>query len=841
MPPLPPAPEPYFDWHRAARVGALIIAALLVTGGVAWTRCGIRGCPDVGRLAAYQPDGAPLVLDRYGREVGTLALMNRKVVKLADLPAHVADAFIAVEDKRFREHHGVDPHRIFGALLANLRAGDIRQGSSTITMQLARNLFPERIPGQHQTLSRKLLEARVAGSIERAYDKDEILELYLNHIYFGGGTRGIEAASQYYFRHPASKLTLSEAALLAAMPKAPTHYDPRRHATRARERRDLVLTLMEEQGRIDHSDAEAARHRSLGVSRSPRKLVQAEPFAGWFLEEVRRQLEDRFGDGFYRERLRIITTLDARAQRAAERELDAQLTRIENGAWGRFRGPRYSPVQQGDEEGTDYLQGAAVFVEAKTGDVLTWVGGRDFRHSRFDRVEQARRQVGSAFKPFVYAAALAAGIPPTQRLSDEPLEIRFTGGEVWRPRNFGDSYLPSVTMRDALVQSRNVATVRLAESVGIERIADLAEETGMPKVPLQPSSALGASSATPLELTRAYTAFANLGTEVRPRFILRVEDPDGEVLWSADEEGDGRQVIDPAVAFVVTDLLRDAVRRGTGAPAAAVGLAVPAAGKTGTTNERQDVWFAGYTPDVVGTVWMGFDQPHTIVPGASGGTLAAPVWGRIVRNIYSHRRRPGGWAAPAGVVFRSVDTMTGDVLADGCGPASGRSYREVFLAGAEPPTVCPSGGAGWWQRVQGWFGAGSPYPLPEATPTPMMEPLPSLPPDVEALPLGSEEPTEGATAPDLTPFAPSREGEGEPTGGEQLPPVESGTPPRVQPPPRPPQTLPPVEPSAPAEPEEPPAAEEPEPEPSGTPPGSPVSLRRSWATHAASHRDRPAS
>ncbi len=589
---------------------------------------------------------------------------------------------------------------------------------------------------------------------------------------------------------------------------------------------------MEEQGRLDPATAEAARGRSLGVSRRPRKLVQAEPFAGWFLEEVRRELEDRFGDGFYHDRLRIVTTLDARAQRAAERELDAQLLRIEGGAWGRFRGSRYTAAQQGDEEGTDYLQGAVIFVEAKTGDVLTWVGGRDFRHSRFDRVEQARRQVGSAFKPFVYAAALSAGIPPTQRLSDQPLEIRFTGGEVWRPRNFGDSYLQSVTMRDALVQSRNVATVRLAESVGIERIADLAEQSGLPDVPLQPSSALGASSATPLELTRAYTAFANLGTQVSPRFILRVEDPDGEVLWSADDEVEGRQVLDPAVAFVVTDLLRDAVRRGTGSPAAAVGLAVPAAGKTGTTNERQDVWFAGYTPDVVGTVWMGFDQPHTIVKGASGGTLAAPVWGRVVRNIYSHRQRPAAWGMPSGVVERRVDAVTGDVLAEGCPPASGRAYREVFLSGAEPPTVCPSGGPGWWQRVQGWFGAVPPYALPEATPTPYLESLP--PPDLESLPYGAEEPVDDGSATDLTPFAPSREPGAEPAptettvppGGGELPPVEPSSPPPAPvaspPPPQPPRTLPPVQPAQPEpapapEPEEP-SATEPEPEPSGTPP-----------------------
>jgi penicillin-binding protein 1A len=789
------------------------VLALLAGGTVAWTRCGIRGCPDVDRLAAYQPDGAPLVLDRYGREVGTLALASRVVVGLDDLPKYVPEAFIAIEDKRFREHHGVDGRRIFGALLANLRARGIREGSSTITMQLARNLFPERIPGRRQTLARKLLEARVAGSIERAYGKDEILELYLNHIYFGGGVRGIEAASQYYFRHPAARLSLSEAALLAALPKAPTHYDPRRFPDKARDRRDLVLTLMEQQGRVDPGKAAAARRRSLGVSRRPRRLVAQEPFAGWFLEQVRSELEDRFGDGFYRDRVRIVTTLDARAQRAAERDLDAQLSRIESGAWGRFRGPRYSSSSNGDEEGTDYLQGAALFMDAQEGDVLAWVGGRDFRHSRFDRVEQARRQVGSSFKPFVYAAALASGIPPTQRLSDQPFEMRFAGGEVWRPRNFGESYLPWVSVRDALVQSRNVATVRLAESVGIERIADLAERTGMPRVPLQPASALGASSATPLELTHAYTAFASLGVAVHPRFVLRVEGPDGEVVWrSGDPKSE--EVLDPAVAYVVTDLLRDAVRRGTGT-GAAIGLPVPAAGKTGTTNERQDVWFAGYTPDVVGTVWMGFDQPRTIVPGASGGTLAAPVWGRIMRNLYGHRRRPGGWPMPGGVVQRRVDAVTGEVLASGCYAASGRSYREVFLSGTEPAEVCPSGGESWWQRFQGWFGQ-SPLPYAEEAPTPAMEPYPlASPPDFESPPAG-EEPV---GTEDLTPYAEEPEaGETEPPPGATLPPptapgavVPPAQPPLAPaPPPAPGVSVPPAA----AEPQEPP----PEPEPTATPP-----------------------
>jgi penicillin-binding protein 1A len=810
QPPPRDPPRPYFQWKRALLVLGLFALVLLASGGVAWTRCGLRGCPDVGRLAAYQPDGAPLVVDRYGMDVGSLALASRVVVELGDLPKYVPEAFIAVEDKRFREHHGVDVRRVLGALLVNLRAGGVREGSSTITMQLARNLFPERIPGQQQTLSRKLLEARVAGEIERKYEKDEILELYLNHIYFGAGTRGIEAASQYYFRHPAAKLTLPEAALLAALPKAPNHYDPRRAPEKARARRDLVLHLMDEQGRIGHDDAVAAEHEGLGVSRRPRKIVPQEPFAGWFLEQVRRELEDRFGDSLYRDRVRVVTTLDARAQRAAEAELHAQLQRIEGGAWGRFRGPRYASSQSADEDGTDYLQGAVVFVEAQTGDVLAWVGGRDFRDSRFDRVEEARRQVGSSFKPFVYAAALGAGMPPTLHLSDEPLEIRFAGGEVWRPRNFGDSYLPTVSLRDALVQSRNVATVRLADAVGIDRIAELAEGMGLPEVPRRPSSALGASSATPLELTRAYTGFARLGTTVEPRFVLRVESSEGRVLWSADDEPEGKQVLDESVAYVVTDLLRDAVRRGTGT-AAAVGLRIPAAGKTGTTNERQDVWFAGYTPDVVGTVWIGFDQPHTIVPGASGGTLAAPVWGRVARALYGHRRNPGGWPAPGGVTFRMVDASTGQVVSDGCQPA-GQIFREVFLASAVPAGTCTSGG-GWWDRMQGWLGD---EPLAEATPTPYpdesdyeslsIEPADDLhyeeePENPTPAPPGAEPMEQPGSLPNEMPTEPA------PMQPRPLPTLAPSAPP-------PAATAPP-----PAEPVEPAEAPPPEPEPTGTPPG----------------------
>jgi penicillin-binding protein 1A len=320
---------------------------------------------------------------------------------------------------------------VAGALLANVRARDIEEGSSTITMQLARNVFPDRIEAQRKTIGRKLLEARVARKIENRFDTDEILELYLNYIYFGGGARGIDAATRLYFDKAPADLTLAEAALLAALPKAPTTYDPRRHPERARERRDLVLDLMAEQERVETADAEAAREEDLDVSERSTPPRSEIPFAPYFVEAVRAQLEERFGDAIYTEPLQIRTTLDRTAQKAAEEELERQLGRIERGNWGRFTGARYSAADEVPREVTEYLQGAIIVLAADTGDALAWVGGRDFLHSRFDRVVDARRQVGSAFKPFVFATALAQGYPLSERLVDRPLELPLDRRRTW--------------------------------------------------------------------------------------------------------------------------------------------------------------------------------------------------------------------------------------------------------------------------------------------------------------------------------------------------------------------------------------------------------------------------
>jgi 1A family penicillin-binding protein len=692
-------PEPVLEVLRRRPV-QLGIAIALTTGfvllalaGVAWRTCGFGHCPAVDRLTGYQPGRAPLLLDRNGEPIGDLAPAAGERVKLHDLPPYVPEAFLAVEDKRFYEHGALDWRRVGGALLANLRSRGLGQGSSTITMQLARNLFPQEIPGEARTTGRKLLEIRVAQDIEARFSKPEILELYLNHIYFGNGARGIEAAAQHYFHLPAARLTLAQAALLAALPKAPSHYDPRRHPRLALARRDLVLALMAAQKRVAKAAEEDARREPLGVRPVDRLAGTGQSgVARYFVDEVRHELEERFGSGLYGEPLRVWTTLDLAAQRAAEEELERQLRAVESGQLGRFTGPRTRKTrggQAGEEDAGQVLQGAVVVLDALDGDVVAWVGGRDYSQSQFDRVAHAHRQAGSAWKPFVYAAALARGYALSQPLADQPLTVALPGGERWQPRNFDGEFSGQVSVREALAQSKNVPTVRLAQEVGYQQIADLARAAGISgPIPTVPSMPLGTLAVSPLELTSAYTAFAGLGIGTRPRLVLRVEHAGGQPLWNAPP-AERRRVLDPAVAFLLNDALREALERGSGAPGREAGFQGPAAGKTGTSTGGDDVWFIGYTPRLVAGVWMGFDQPRPIANLATGGRLAAPVWGRLMRRIYAGRRAPEAWPVPPDVVARWADRETGLVVAANCPAAAERSYREFFMVGREPMAVCP--------------------------------------------------------------------------------------------------------------------------------------------------------
>jgi membrane peptidoglycan carboxypeptidase len=633
--------------------------------GALWYNCGLNGCPNVQRLTSYQPGGATVLFDAAGERFADLSPVEHEVVELSALPKHVPGAFIAVEDHRFYDHHGIDFRRVGGALVANAKAMRFKEGFSTISMQLARNVFPERLPGEKRTLRRKALEVRVARDIERAYDKNEILELYLNHIYFGGGAYGIEAASRNYFDKAAKDLTAAEAAMLAALPKSPTLYNPRRYRERAQERRDLVLRLMVRHGHLTAAEQAQAVATQMTVRREPalRRTVGVAPY---FVEAARRVLEDRFGEDLYTAPLHVHTTLDRRAQHVAEQQLERQLAAIEAGKLGSYEGVHYDATAV-TADGSEYIQGAVVLLDARNGDVRALVGGRDFMHSRFDRATQARRYAGSAFEPFVFAAAMAEGYAPSQLVADD-----------------SSGY---ISIRDALVQSRSVPVTRIATDVGFGDIARIARRAGIrSELRAEPALAEGTAPVTPLEITAAYTPLARFGTAIRPRMIVRVADGTGAVLWEPDAEE--HEVMDSAAAYLVTHMLQDAATRGSAVPVRHAGYAGTMAGKTGMTDQGTDVWFVGYTPEYVGTVWIGFDRPRAIMTDSTSSTLAAPVWAHMMNAL---GEKAEAWPVPSDIVERRIDPASGAVLADGCTPKTGKPRTELFIVGKEPVRVCPSG------------------------------------------------------------------------------------------------------------------------------------------------------
>ena len=676
--------------YRVARACAAALLALAVAAGVAlawlWPRCAGTQCPSVEALQAYQPPQASVLLDKDGRLLARLAPEQRIVVLLSGLPPQLWRAFVAIEDRRFFEHHGVDWRRVAGAFLSDLRSWRVREGSSTITMQLARNVFPERLT-RARTLRRKLWEVVLARQFEERLGKEQILELYLNQIYLGDGLYGVEAAALGYFGKPAAKLSLAQAALLAGLPRSPSQLNPRRAPEAAVARRNLVLRAMADAGFITRPQAEAAGREKLRLV-----PLEEEGDAPWFVAAARKELVQRFGADAATSGYRVRTTLDAAMQRSAAREVTRQVEAVEAGRLGRFAGPPCA----GQVDPAPCLQGIAVVLDAQDGAVRALVGGRDYRLSQFDRATQARRQPGSAFKPVVWAAALEAGIPASTLL-----EARADPGG-WQPAEHLEETGRPLTLREALRVSSNRAAVELGARVGIARVQQLAQRLGLSTpVPDWPSTPLGVAEVIPLELTAAYAAFLNGGYRIQPRFIDEVRDGSGNVSFRAAPAHE--RALTPGAAFVMSSLLAEVLDHGTGAPARALlpaGLA--AAGKTGTTNDAQDLWFIGGTPGLVAGVWLGFDQPRTVLPAATGGRLAAPVWARIVRSALQGRPLPAPWPAPAGVEQHAIDTQTGK-LANGPCP-SGQVVVEWFLPGTAPAEDCPlhrGGLVGFFQRLFG--------------------------------------------------------------------------------------------------------------------------------------------
>lgn len=635
-----------------------------------------------------RPPQSSLVLARDGSLIGEIGAQFRTSIPLASLPAHVPQAFIAIEDQRFYQHDGVDLVGIAGALRDAVRGNP--RGASTITQQLVGNMHPSIIDRSDRSLGRKLREQAAAREMERHYTKDEILEAYLNQVHFGRRWYGIESASRHYFGKPAARLTLAEAATLAAVINGPAIFDPVGRPDRARERRNLVLALMAAQGFITKDEAAAAQAEPLVTV--PDEGYSAP--APWFTDVVAVQAE-RAGVPVRAGSYRIHTTLDPVVQRAAASALAEGLAEIEaapgyaHAVWARRHDQRARSGRAGARprlNPADYLQGAVVAMDPYTGDVRALVGGRDYASAPFNRAVDARRQPGSAFKLFVYTRAVADSMPPTTVVADTALAIPLPNRTTYRPRNSDGEFLGALTLRTALARSRNPVAVQLALKTGMDSIASLARIMGLDsEITPVPSSAIGASVVQPLDLVASYATIANLGARVEPRFITRIEDAAGQTVWQ-NPIAPPQPVIDPAVAFVVRDMMRDVVERGTAASVRRfVPASIPVAGKTGTTNENTDVWFVGMTTGLVGGVWLGFDRPRTITPGAAGGSLAAPIWGRMVARAGAAATAGAPWIVPRGVVAVDLDRASGR-FADEQTSADGR-YTEYFLAGTEPLAV----------------------------------------------------------------------------------------------------------------------------------------------------------
>jgi penicillin-binding protein 1A len=531
----------------------------------------------------------------------------------------------------------------------------------------------------------------LARQMEAHFSKQKILELYLNHIYLGSGAYGIEAAARTYFGKSASQLSIAEAATLAALPKAPSYYDPRRNPDAALRRRNLVLDAMAEAKVIPRWEATALQSNPLTLA--PPGGAERAPY---FTEQVRRELEDRFGELLYTGGLRIYTSIDPALQHEAETALADGLKEVESGTYGWFNHTTYAKftaahADQHNIAQTPYLQGAVVVMNPHTGEILAMIGGRDFEQSQFNRATQALRQPGSAFKPFVYAAALEHGRSPLSHVLDEPISIRQADGSYWEPQDYEKGFLGSISMREALKESRNLAAIRLGMEVGIDAVRNVARRAGIgTPIPGYPSVYLGAAAVYPLDLISSYATFANGGMRVEPRYIRRIDDREGHLLWEPADPP--VPALSPGLSWILTDMLRNVVDSGTGYRArdpdvGDLSYDIPAAGKTGTTNDQTDAWFVGYTPDLLAGVWVGFDQPRSIASAATGGGAAVPIWARVVRKYYETHPTPAPWERPADVVVRHISRWTGKAVTDDC-PYIVGSYTDYFVRSAAPAPGC---------------------------------------------------------------------------------------------------------------------------------------------------------
>ncbi len=618
--------------------------------------------PEITDLRSYKPNLTTAVYDLNGNLISQLYAEQRTLVKLAQIPAQLQNAFISKEDPRFFQHSGIDLKGIARAAVNNLAHGKIVEGGSTITQQLARNLFLTR----EKSFGRKIKEVMLSMQIEKYYTKNEILELYCNQVYFGNGAYGVEAAARTYFGKHVEELLLPEAATLSALPQAPSQFNPYQHPETAIEKRNLVLGKMFDAGFI----TEAEKTQAIAAPMELHKLeVKNAPY---FVEYVRQQMETTYGNTLiYKGGLKVYTTLDSVMQDTAQEVFNLHLQKIQ------------AEIEANLGEKLNYpLQGAMLGIDPRTGYVKVMIGGIDFSKSEFNRAVQSRRQSGSAFKPIVYAAAIDNGFRVSDVIMDSPIVFKNADGNDWKPENISGKFSGPSILLNGLTYSKNVVTVKLLNKVGIGTTAMYARKLGITS-PLSKdlTMGLGSSSLSLMEMVNAFACFANGGMRVSPVSILNVNDSNGKLLEQNTSKLE--QTIAPSTAYIMNYMLENVVNKGTGKAVRQLGFKGPCAGKTGTTNDYSDVWFIGYTPDLVLGIWIGFDTKETLGKNMTGGRLAAPIFGEFAMNVFGGQAN-GDFLVPDNIIFRKICVKTGNLAGKNCP----NPIDAPFVEGSEPREYC---------------------------------------------------------------------------------------------------------------------------------------------------------
>ena len=739
----------------------ILVLLSILSGGIAGGYIAVsRGVPSIEELKKYNPSGGTRIYSDDDVLIGELKIEKGIFVPIDSIPKNMVNALVAVEDSRFWTHKGIDYIGIARALATDIIHVSFREGGSTITQQLAKVVFlsPEK------TIKRKLMEVTLAMKIEKSLTKKEILELYLNKVYFGHGAYGVEMASKKYFGKSAKQLNLAEASLIAGLVKAPSSYSPFNNLTKAKKRQFTVLSRMEDEGYISREQKENTYRQPLNLS----SLKKSSEVNGYFTEYVRKYLEEKYGeDTVYRSGLKVYTTLNRGMQEAAvnavqagirdvdkrrgwrgpieqrkDIDIDSELKSKElsttvavspgdiysgvvlkvnakealiktRGVIGRLslNDAKWASKVLNSKQGTAKIiknfdltsilkpgdmvkvsiksiqkqtlqlsleqdpevEGALVAVEPYTGFIRAMVGGYDFTKSDFNRVLFAKRQPGSSFKPIIYAAAMDHGFTPASIINDEPITYPGGTGKEWSPENADHKFYGPTRLREALIYSRNVVTVRLVDSIGIDALTNFTRSVGFyGDMPRNLSVALGSFSITPLELVMAYNVLASNGIKTNPVYIKYVSDRQGRIVESCDPNPE--EVISPQTAFLITSMMEDVVRYGTGWRARALGR--PVAGKTGTTNDYKDAWFVGYTPDLVASVWVGFDNLKSLGSQETGARAASPIWVSFMNNAL--KGEPENFSSPEGIVSYFIDPETGLLSSDGSRMVKGFSRLPYF-------------------------------------------------------------------------------------------------------------------------------------------------------------------